>query len=186
MALPSAGNRSLPWIDVANDTGAIVAALLKAPGGTNVVGASEYLSMRDWLQLWASHIDVEARYRYIPLEEFCRDDPDGGKREIAEVLHFFEEFGYTGDNPDVVTPDKVCRWVFSSVPRYLLMRTYSSRARLAFRYRGLRFLTIFGSRIGRSCSNWALEFVSMRFVLHSCMSSTIFSVLDHWSELSCW
>ncbi|KAK7880869.1 hypothetical protein LTR80_012428, partial [Exophiala xenobiotica] len=43
-AYPISGSIKTPWIDVDRDTGAFVNALLEAPGGTQVVGASEYLN----------------------------------------------------------------------------------------------------------------------------------------------
>lgn len=107
LAFPAEGERPAPWIDIAHDLGVIVDALINAPGGINVVGASELLSMKEWLELWASHVGVEAHYEAIPLEVQTANDPTGMKRQMGETMSFVEDFGYNGENPDILTPDEV-------------------------------------------------------------------------------
>ena len=97
----------IPWIDVSRDTGAFVKALIDAPAGLQVVGASEYLSARQWLQLWSAHTGIKAAYELTTLEEFSGHDPTGLMREVGELLMYIEEFGFDGGDPNILTADQV-------------------------------------------------------------------------------
>lgn len=108
--MPFNGDAAMPWIDVERDTGAFVKALLDAPGRTQILGVSESLSGKQWLSLWSKHTAVKASYQEMPFERFIVDDPTGFKLERAETFKYIEEFGYTGSDPDVVTPEEVS-WI---------------------------------------------------------------------------
>jgi hypothetical protein len=109
--MPFNGDVPIPWIDASRDGGAYAASLLRAPGGTHVVGASEYMSPKEWLALVVSHTGIVARYEYIPVEKFCESDPVGLMREQAEMMQYVEQFGFDGNDPEVLTPDEVSKLI---------------------------------------------------------------------------
>lgn len=98
---------AIPWIDVDADTGSFVSALLKAPAGTQVEGASEYLSARDYMKLWTEHLGVHIEFAQASAEEFIGEDPTGLKRMYTEAFLFTEDFGYFGGDPAVKSADQV-------------------------------------------------------------------------------
>ena len=118
MYFPQNGDAVTPWIEVDRDGGALVAALLKAPAGTQLNGVSEFLSNKQWLNIWASHLGVQAQYQQIPFDEFIENDPVGIQRQLAETMAFVEEFGITGGDPSVVTPDELERQTGIKIPRH--------------------------------------------------------------------
>lgn len=96
-----------PWVDVERDTGNFVSALVRAPAPTHLLGVSEFLSYNQWVSLWSAHTGVKTQFHNVPVELFTADDPSGLKRTMADVMKSIEEFGYTGGDPDVITPDEV-------------------------------------------------------------------------------
>ncbi|KAK3070999.1 hypothetical protein LTR53_009447 [Teratosphaeriaceae sp. CCFEE 6253] len=109
-------DRPFPWIDVERDTGAFVSALIDAPGGTQVVGASQYITLNQYLKLLCDHLGVAGTYKRTAFEDNVKDDPTHFKLELAEVYAYVMEFGYDGGDPEVITPDELERRGFS-VPR---------------------------------------------------------------------
>ena len=109
LSLPYSAHRQVPWIDVAKDTGAFVSALIKAPAGTHVVGASEELSLQQWLDIWSSQIGVSARLERMDRNLVVQNDPTGIMEEMMESFEFMEEHPFDGGDPDVLSPDEVCR-----------------------------------------------------------------------------
>ncbi|KAK0865502.1 hypothetical protein LTS02_005304 [Friedmanniomyces endolithicus] len=106
-AYPIGESINTPWIDVERDTGAFVKALLDAPGGTQVVGASEYLNGSEYFKLLCDHLGAKGTYTEVPFDSMVSDDPTGFKLEIAQVYAFVNEFGYDGGDPEVVTADEL-------------------------------------------------------------------------------
>ncbi|TKA76835.1 hypothetical protein B0A55_04631 [Friedmanniomyces simplex] len=106
-AMPMTRKDKLPWIDVERDTGAFVKALLDAPGGTQVVGASEYLDSPEYVKLLCDHLGVTGTYAEVPWNGTVQDDPTGFKLEIAQVYAYVNEFGYDGGDPEVMTADEL-------------------------------------------------------------------------------
>ena len=76
-------------------------------GATHLLGVSEFLSYNQWVSLWSAHTGVKTQFHNVPVELFTADDPSGLKRTMADVMKSIEEFGYTGGDPDVITPDEV-------------------------------------------------------------------------------
>lgn len=109
LSLPMSQDTPLPWIDVPRDTGAFVAAFLKAPAGYLVVGASQYVNLRDWLDVWSSHVGVKARYERMSPEMLTEGDTSGFMGSIVEMFQFLDDFGYAGGDPNALTPDSVGR-----------------------------------------------------------------------------
>lgn len=97
----------MAWIDVVGDNGAFVSALLKGPASTNVVGASEYLSANQWLELWSAHTGIPTGFKRSSAEEYANNDPVGLMQELFESFQFMEEYGSGGGNPSVWSPDEV-------------------------------------------------------------------------------
>ncbi|KAF9880618.1 hypothetical protein CkaCkLH20_01660 [Colletotrichum karsti] len=94
-----------PEVVATRDTGAFVEALiLHHPPGTDVLGATEIISKRDYAALWGRTLGVQTTVRDVSEEEYVRYVPDAYKTTIVDDLRFFAEFGYTGGNAKVKTP----------------------------------------------------------------------------------
>lgn len=97
----------MPWIDIDHDLGAFVNALIAAPAPTQVLAASEWLTPKEWLQLWSAATDVKARFEEATSKDAPEDDATGLQLGFAQTGKFLQEFGYTGNDPDVLMPEEV-------------------------------------------------------------------------------
>ncbi|KAK3624617.1 hypothetical protein LTR56_014379 [Elasticomyces elasticus] len=115
-AMQVSGDEPVPIIDIDRDTGAFVHALLAAPGGIQVTGASEFLPFKTYLQLLCDHLGTSGTFETIPFDGTVKDDPTGWKLELVQVYAFIKEFGYSGGDPEVLTADDLEKRGFA-VPR---------------------------------------------------------------------
>jgi hypothetical protein len=107
-----------PFVVTQRDTGAFVKALVDAPPGKDLLGVSQTMTWPEWMKLWGDILGVKAGYKQISTEEFFKDVPEPLKTELADAWDYAHEFGYTGGDPDVVTPDQVGQsYEFSSAAR---------------------------------------------------------------------
>jgi hypothetical protein len=100
-----------PHVDVVNDTGKFVRALLKAPGGTVLLGAGSEVTWREYAALWEKIVGKPARFKEITVDEFASLFPTGIGRNAADVLSFTAEFGYDGSLPNVLRPKDVSEMI---------------------------------------------------------------------------
>ncbi|KAK5697444.1 hypothetical protein LTR97_007582 [Elasticomyces elasticus] len=103
LALLSSGDVLYPHADVDADLGSWVSALFQAEAGVTLVGASEMLTWKDWLKLWADRNGVQARYRQAVISESAT----GIKKAVQEEFQFVDEYGLAGGNPGVIHPADV-------------------------------------------------------------------------------
>ncbi|KAI9667895.1 MAG: hypothetical protein M1821_000715 [Bathelium mastoideum] len=105
LALPMSGDVRLPQADVESDSGKWISALFDAKPGIVLVGATECLSWKEWLEMWGSHNGVKTRYREAPPEEYAGKIP-GLSEALAEEYQFMEHYGFTGGNSEAVYPEE--------------------------------------------------------------------------------
>ncbi|KAF2112574.1 hypothetical protein BDV96DRAFT_601973 [Lophiotrema nucula] len=103
MMQPMSGTSKIPMVDPNADTGNFVKALTEVSPGKNLVGAGSRASWDEWCALWGKHNGVKASFQQIP-RKFLDDMGDFG-HEMADMLQYFDEFGYDGSDPSVVNPD---------------------------------------------------------------------------------
>jgi len=88
-----------PWYSVVHDTGALVAALIRAVPGKKVVGVNEWLSIRDLSKLIALTLG-----KGIEFTDDVSDMSVGGDIDLnlfrQELMEFAIEFGYSGEKVD--------------------------------------------------------------------------------------
>lgn len=101
------GDSPIPVVDVERDTGALVHALLQAPGGTTLEGASENLTLEEYLRLLCDHLGVSGKYDELPFDGTATDDSTGFKLELLQTYRFLDEFGYAGGDSTVVKADEL-------------------------------------------------------------------------------
>lgn len=80
------------------DTGPLVAALIRAAPGKTLIGVNEWLSMRDISQLIAQTLGKDIEF-VDSGPNFDQGDPDF-QRSRREMVGFSIEFGYFGDKVD--------------------------------------------------------------------------------------
>ena len=100
------GDVRVPVADVESDAGPWISALFETTPGVTLVGASELLAWKQWLQLWGERNQVQTRYRQASVDEYAAKAPGIGDA-VAEEFQFIEEYGFTGGNPDAIYPNQV-------------------------------------------------------------------------------
>lgn len=105
----------LPHLDVEDDLGKIVQAVLSSPPRKTVL-AGDMVSYTHQLKTWCNVNKVPVGgFDALPIDVFDRFFPIPGLgRELGEMMAFMDEFGYAGGDPDVVFPSEVCPFVLFS------------------------------------------------------------------------
>ncbi|KAF3019224.1 hypothetical protein E8E14_000587 [Neopestalotiopsis sp. 37M] len=101
---PHAPQVDIPFVVARRDTGAFVKALVDAPAGTHLLGASEIMTWPAWMEIWGRVHGVGASFREVPQAEFFEGVPEPFRTELWDSHAYFEKFGHTGGDPKVVTP----------------------------------------------------------------------------------
>jgi hypothetical protein len=96
-----------PLVVALEDTGSFVKILVDSPPGTHVLGASQIVTWPEYVALWVKTLGVNATFKQVSTAEFFENVPEPIKTELKESFDFIEEFGYTGGDPDLVTPWQV-------------------------------------------------------------------------------
>lgn len=104
---PNGPNVKFPFIATQRDTGAYVKALVDVPPGKDVIGVSENLTWPEWMDIWGKVLGVNAGFKQVSWDEFFKDVPEPLRSELQDAWQYFEEFGHTGGDPNVLTPDQV-------------------------------------------------------------------------------
>ena len=99
----------IPWVDTIRDTGYVVRAALQSPPGKTILGSGDSLSWSDWFKVWCEvHKVPFGGYDEIPIETYVNSFPMPELAgEFAEMFAYFDEFGYTGGDGDVVNAKDV-------------------------------------------------------------------------------
>ncbi|GIZ37537.1 hypothetical protein CKM354_000098200 [Cercospora kikuchii] len=107
--LKSSGqHKTVPELWSTQDSGVFVEALVRHhPPGTDVLGASEILTKDEYAEKWGRVLGVKASAKALTEEELKPLLPEGFEDEVYEWFHFVPEYGYTGGNPKVKTPQEL-------------------------------------------------------------------------------
>lgn len=100
-------NNVSPFVVTSKDTGAFVKALVELPAGTNLLGVSEFMTFKEFTELWGKTVGVRARFAQVSSSEFVAPLPEPAQRELAETMKYVQEYGWTGGDPSVKNPDEV-------------------------------------------------------------------------------
>ncbi len=98
---------TIPFVVAHRDTGPLVKALVDAPPGKHLLGVSQNMSFSEWTALWGSVLGVKAGFKQVSTDEFFKNVPEWLKKELVDSYGYMVEFGFTGGDPDVLTPDQV-------------------------------------------------------------------------------
>jgi hypothetical protein len=112
--------------DLDADMGRWAQALFGKEPGTVLVGATALLSWKQWLEMWARHAGVRARYRRTTASEYGAR-LTGLSDAVAEEFEFIEELGFTGGDPRVVYPGEVCSTLTQSFEHIMHVLLRSSQ-----------------------------------------------------------
>lgn len=94
-----APSTKLPLVDIAEDTGKFVAAILASPSafeGKTICGASKLCTMDDQAQLIGNATGKPVRYQQLPADVFKSFLPPHNADELVEMSLYQEEYGYYG------------------------------------------------------------------------------------------
>lgn len=103
----TAPNLKYPFVATHLDSGAFVKALVDAPPGKTLLGVSQGMTWPEWLVIWGQIHGVETGFKQISTDEFFQGVPGPLKEELADAFDYINEFGYTGGDPNVLTPEQV-------------------------------------------------------------------------------
>jgi hypothetical protein len=98
---------SIPFVVTNRDTGAFVKALVEQPPGKNILGVSEMMDWPAWTETWGRVMGVKATLKWLPFEKYMERYPELLREEVGQSMRFNAEFGWTGGDPNVFTPDEV-------------------------------------------------------------------------------
>ena len=98
----------LPLIAAEEDTGPFVKALVKAPHVRHLIAYREWMSIEEFVRIWARVVGVKARTTVWSFTEMVEAiGPEFGQ-EFAEAMAYWSEFGYEArDDLTVVHPRDV-------------------------------------------------------------------------------
>ena len=58
-------------------------------------------------QLWGDTLGVKATFNQVSEESFFKGMPEPLSQELGDAFRYVQEYGYTGNDPDVVTVEQV-------------------------------------------------------------------------------
>lgn len=110
LSRPSPPTYKMPLVVAERDAGAFAKALVvDLPVGKNLMGVSEWMTFDEYAELWGRVNGVKTNYKTISKEEFFEGVPDILAKELGDSFDYIEEFGFTGGDPDVLSPEQVRR-----------------------------------------------------------------------------
>jgi hypothetical protein len=107
VTIPKEFDNRIPFVVTHRDTGPFVKALVDMPPGKNLLGVSEMVTWEKWVETWGKALGVKANVKRVLLEEYMETYPSILKEEVGQSFLFSAEFGWTGGDPNVLTPDEV-------------------------------------------------------------------------------
>lgn len=107
LRIPLSPQRKVPMGDVTHVAGPLVLALTKVAPGKQLVASAGMLSMKDWCDKVGQQIGATVKYEAMPREELEEMMPGGIGTELADMLLYYEDFGYDGGDPTAIYPDQL-------------------------------------------------------------------------------
>jgi hypothetical protein len=105
LVFPGIGDVLVPWVHTREDNGKFVKALWNAGPGKTLVGASEMMSINDFVTLWGKINNVPTRWKNPSLVEMQQAWPEELAQEVWESGMFVAEFGWAGGDPETLWPE---------------------------------------------------------------------------------
>lgn len=103
-----APDAKMPWIDVVDDSGKFVGAILAEPekyAGKTFAASSELYSLDEAAAMLTKLTGKTCKYNQLPVETYRKYLPPGGAETIVNMFLFISDFGYYG--PDTA---KEVKW----------------------------------------------------------------------------
>ncbi|EOO00128.1 putative -like family protein [Phaeoacremonium minimum UCRPA7] len=124
---PTGPNAKFPFVVTQRDTGPYVKALVDLPAGKDVLGVSQSLTFPEWMTIWGKVLGVKAGFKQVSWEEFFGTVPEPLKSELQDAWKYFEDFGHTGGDPNVLTPEQLgVKVPLTTMEEYIRSEDWSS------------------------------------------------------------
>ncbi|KAF2424406.1 NAD(P)-binding protein [Tothia fuscella] len=124
---PENNEKPVPFVVTWRDTGSFVKALVELPPGKNLLGVSEFMTWEQFVETWGRVLRVKARVEVVDADNFYGAQPEVVREELRESFLFDNEFGWTGGDPDVQTPDEIgVEIARTSIAEYIREEDWSS------------------------------------------------------------
>ncbi|KAI9709619.1 MAG: hypothetical protein M1812_007667 [Candelaria pacifica] len=108
MFLPCDPNTPVPLVQTRKDTGNFVRALTQVPPGKTLLGyGGEKISWSEFMRLFGEVNGVKASFESNTIADFENILPAAMGRELGEMFAYFTEFGYDGNDPEVISPKDI-------------------------------------------------------------------------------
>lgn len=97
-----------PAFAAEEDSGPIVEALVKEPtAGKKVIGQREPVTFAEFLDIFTKVTGRKTEYVAWPTDPTQLQFPPFLQQPLAQMIYFWDEFGYYGDDSSVITPKDV-------------------------------------------------------------------------------
>ncbi|KAF2166641.1 hypothetical protein M409DRAFT_23273 [Zasmidium cellare ATCC 36951] len=83
----------IPWINLAQDAGSWVGALLRVDGDVTVEAVGGEMSTQDVVTIMGEKLDVEIEIQHISLEEYASVEPTGLMRHVGQLMKWTADLG---------------------------------------------------------------------------------------------
>lgn len=96
-----------PLVAPEEDTGPFVKALLEDAPGKSLIGTRAWMSLRELMEAVAGVTGIKTEAIKLPDGESAFAELGELRLEMEECVAYFNEFGYTGGDPNIVDPKDV-------------------------------------------------------------------------------
>lgn len=96
-----------PFVAAEEDTGPIVKAMIDDEPGKSVIGHRGWTSVRELMETVTKVTGMKAEAIQLPEGQSKFEGAGELQVELDECMSFFNEFGYTGGDPEIIDPTQV-------------------------------------------------------------------------------
>ncbi|KAK4500363.1 hypothetical protein PRZ48_008552 [Zasmidium cellare] len=100
---------SMPWINLAQDAGSWVGALLKTDGDVTVEAVGGEMSTEDVVETMRRKLGVEIEIQQISLDEYSNVEPTGLMRHVGQLMRWTADLGIGREDPGAIKAEQFAK-----------------------------------------------------------------------------
>jgi hypothetical protein len=115
------------WGGLLTGQGNFTKALVELPAGQHLVGCGSYMTFKEWCEIFSRVNNVPCRFERMSVESYEEARGPVFGLELGDMFRYFDMFGYTGGDPDVVFPwDLSVNVTYTTMEEYMKNEDWSS------------------------------------------------------------